>query len=357
MKRWIIVCALLALAQAGLTFWTHWGHENSGESAQGPLVAVQASAVNGLLLEDAEGRKVELSKQNDHWVLPASGGFLADSGRIQGLIEKLVHLQRGWPEAATSEAATRFKVTAEHFVHRLTFLEHGRPLQVIYFGTSPGLRKLYLRVDRDPEIHSLALADRDLDTKADEWIDTTVLHLTADQIERVRLPGVVLEQGKDGLQPVALQAGEELVKDRRDALVNRLTGLSITALLGKEVKPEYGLEYPALEYSVELKDGATIRYQFGQSPKPVETKDAQAPLVEDAGVVLKVSNQEQLLRVDGWQVEALKTASRSALVRAKAAAAPVSPAAVEPEPTTGSAPTIPLQLQPMPEADTPSPGR
>jgi hypothetical protein len=355
MKRWIIVCSLLVLAQAGLTVWTHWGHRGGGpQFAKGPLLAVQAASINGLVLEDDDGHKLELNRGKEQWVLPGSGNFPADAIRVQELIDKLVNRQRGWPEATTSEAATRFKVAPENFAHRLTLLENGKPLKVVYFGASPGLRRLYLRLDKDPEIHSLAIAAHDLDTKADAWIDTRVLHLKADQVARVHLPGVELEQGKDGLQPVDLQEGEELNKDRRDSLVNRLTGLSISALLGKEAKPEYGLGHPALEYSLELKDGTRISYLFGQAPKPVETKGAGTPPVTDNSFVLKVSTQEQLFRVDGWQVEELKKASRGELAKARVTAPPIPQPA---EAGASVAPAIPLQSQPLPGPTTPVPGR
>ncbi|WP_448872977.1 DUF4340 domain-containing protein [Desulfobulbus propionicus] len=355
MKRWIIVCSLLVLAQAGLTVWTHWGHRGSGpQSAKGSLLAVQAASINGLVLEDDDGHKLELNRVKEQWVLPGSGNFPADAIRVQELIDKLVNLQRGWPEATTSEAATRFKVAPENFAHRFTLLENGKPLNVVYFGASPGLRRLYLRLDKDPEIHSLAIAAHDLDTKADAWIDTRVLHLKADQVARVHLPGVELEQGKDGLQPVDLQEGEELNKDRRDSLVNRLTGLSISALLGKEAKPEYGLGHPALEYGIELKDGTRISYLFGQAPKPVETKGAGTPPVTDNSFVLKVSTQEQLFRVAGWQVEELKKANRADLVKTRAMAAPASQATETKQPAASSGPQPP---QPSSETITPTPGQ
>jgi len=353
MKRWIIVCALLVLVQAGLTLWTNFGQSNDGvQSAKGPLLAVQAGAINGLQLEDNQGHTLVLTKVKEHWVLPASGNFPADSIRIKGLIDQLVALQRGWPEATTTEAATRFKVAPENFVHKLTLFSGDKPLKVIYFGSSPGLRKLYLRVEKDPQIHAMTLAPRDLETTADDWIDTTVLHLKAEQIARVHLSGLELEQGKDGLQPVPMEAGEELRKEQRDMLVNRLTGLSISAILGEHVKPEYGLDHPAFAYDLTLKDGTTITYQFGQKPKPAAGKDGASAQMGDNSYVVKVSNQKQLLRVDGWQVDELKTATRAGLVKAKAAApakvpeaqgVPASAAPLPGKPSAASAKSAPGQ--------------
>lgn len=362
MKRWIVVCAILVLAQVGLTVWTNLAHRGSGSpTAKGPLLAVQGARIDGLILEDAQGKKLELRKAGDHWILPGSGGFPADFGRVQDLVGKLAALQRTWPEATTTEAATRFRVAPDRFERKLTLLQQGKSMAMVYFGTSPGLRKLYFRVDKDPEIHALAIASQDLETKADNWIDTTVLHLKPEQVVAVHLPGLDLQRTKEGLQPVALHEGEELIREQRDHLVSRLTGLSISAVLGKEAKPEYGLDNPALQYSVELENSPTITYTFGQPPKKSAALPAgtgtgaqQTPLPADNGLVLKVSNQEQLLRVDGWQVDELKKATRATLIRSKAAKTPI-PAST-PAQTAGQegGDTAPVPQQP--EAPEPANG-
>jgi hypothetical protein len=314
MKRWILLCAALVLVQVGLTLWTHLGEQRSSrDTASEKVLDLQGARITGLLLEDGEGRSLELARDKERWILPGSGGFPADAARVQGLIDKLVGLQRGWPEATTAEAAARFKVATERFAHKLTL-----PETVVFFGTSPGLRKLYFRADQDPEIHALAIAPHDLDTRADAWIDTAVLHLQPEQVARVRLPGVELVRTKEGLQPVGMREDEELIMEARDSLVNRLIHLSITSILGREERPEYGLNHPVLEYSLEFEDGSRRDYRFGKPSSPPQAEGSPAPDREES-YVLKVSGQEQLLRVDGWQVEELKKVARSTLVREKAA--------------------------------------
>jgi len=321
MKRLILICAALVLVQAGLVALTHFsGQSGAILPVQGVLLPLNAAEINELLLEDGAGRRLVLKKENDRWLLPEAGSFPADKVRVQELIERLAGMQRGWPEATTAEAASRFKVAPDRFERKLSLRKDGTTLGTVYFGTSPGLRKVYLRVDNDPEIQTLGLAQHELEVKVDNWIDTAILHLKPEQITRVELPGLHLERTQDGLQPVDLKADEEeVVKERRDALVKRLTGLTVTALLGSERKPEYGLDDPALRYTVQLDGGVTIDCLFGQPPKAekAEVNDAP-PSMGETSYVLKVSNQEQLFRVDGWQVEEIKNATRAALVRAKA---------------------------------------
>jgi len=325
MKRWIILCVALALFQTGLTVATHRnGQDGDTKIAKGSLLSIQAATINGLLLEDDKGQQLRMDKVGEQWMLPASDNFPADNTRVQALLDKLINLQRGWPEATTAEAASRFKVADNGFAHKLTLLQDGKPAHTIYFGTSPSLRKLYLRVDKEVEIHSLTLTAQDLEPKAESWIDTTVLHLKPEHIVRVHLPGLVLERTKDGLQPVGLQEGEKVIKERLDALVNRLTQLTISNILGKEDKAEYGLDAPVLQYSIDLDSGTSITYSLGKQPKPAqigeqnqENDKVAPPPVLDNFSVLKVSTQEQFLLIDGWQMEELKKANRASSMTKK----------------------------------------
>ena len=318
MQRWITGCALLLLVQVGLILVTHANRQGGAiHPTKEVVVAVNAAEINQMVLEDNQGRRLLFKKEGQRWLLPDSGSFPADKAKVQGLIDRLVGLQRGWPEATTVEAAGRFKVAPDRFVRKLTLGKDSSGLATVYFGTSPGLRKIYLRVDGDTDIHTLALSEHDLEVKADTWIDTTILRFKPEQAVRIDLPGLRLERSGEGLQPAGLGEGEEVVAERRDALVNQVAGLTVTGLLGTVEKPEYGLDHPVLRFTVELEGGQTIDYLFGQ---PAQPDQGQGEVAEPAGAtwyVLKVSDREQVFRVEGWQVDEIKAATRAALVRIK----------------------------------------
>jgi len=335
MKRLIWFLLILLLAQIGLVATIRFTDRTGTERTEkGVLLDFKATDINEVLLEDGEGHHLALKKDKDRWFLPEAGLFPADTARVQDLIDRLagMHMQRGWPEAATAEAAARFKVAPDKYVRKLNLLKDGTAQAIVYFGASPGLRKIYLRADNDPEIQSMSLSQHDLEVRVDSWIDPTVLQLKPERIKRIELPGLRLERGQDGgLQPSDLAPDEEVVGELRDALVNRLAGLMVTGLLGTEARPEYGLHPPGLQYTVELDNGTVVEYLFGQPPKPATPaeKDAAPMPPADPPLVLKVSNQEQLFKVDGWQMDELKNAARSSLVRTKA---PISAAPPEPSP-------------------------
>jgi hypothetical protein len=330
MKKLILICAVLVLVQAGLVVLTNnVTQRNTSSINQGALLSLTASEVNELLLEDGDNHSVLLQKTEGSWRLPALSSFPADNLRVQRILGQLVDKQRDWPEATTVEAASRFKVAGDKFERKLTLRDKDKTLKVVYLGSSPGLRKVYLRVDGDPEIHTIAIAPYELEVDADSWIDTRVLQQKPEQVVGVELPGMHLVRQKDGLQLADLQPEEEMVAEKRDTLVKRLAGLTINAVLGKEKKPEYSLDTPSLRYALKLDGGDQIEYVFGRLPK-VEKNNKQIPLSEQS-YVLKVSNREQLFRVDGWQVDDIKSMDRASLVRTKAAQEKAGQQPVSPE--------------------------
>lgn len=326
MKKLIVVCVVLLMVQLGLAVLTHLGQQPmEAQNNTGPLLTIPAADVRELLFEDAEGRKLALNKEGDRWVLPGLGNVAADSARIQELLIQLTNARRGWPEATTAEAASRFKVAADRFERRLTLRTGGKDLGRIYFGSSPGLRKVYLRVDGDSHIQALALESSQLDLDTDSWIDTGLLRLEASQIKAVKLPDLRLLRQGETIQPADLREGEEAVKERVESLIKAIADLRIVAVLSREARPEDGLDKPVLHFTVELTDGRSIDYLFAREAKPAGTGEQPSPA--ETAYILKVSGRDELFRVDGWQVEEIRSATRATLVRARATEA----AATKPE--------------------------
>ncbi len=318
MKKLILICCVLLAVQLGLTVLTHWPKgSNEAQIAKWPVVAVNPAEIDELVLEDGEGHKLRVKKEHDRWLLPEQDGFPADTKRIRDLLDRLAALQWGWPEATTTEAAVRFKVARDQFEHKMVLRQGGVDCCTLYFGTSPGLRKLYLRVDGDRDIQAVTLASHELDLKADNWIDTGLLHLAAEKINRITLPAISLIRRENELVPADLKNNEEVVRESRDALVKQIADMTISGLLGTEKKPGYGFEAPVLCLGVELEGGATLDYVFGRQEKKANATSKEPPPAEEESSVLQVSGQKQLFRVDNWQVDAILKATRATLVRPK----------------------------------------
>jgi hypothetical protein len=217
-------------------------------------------------------------------------------------------------------------------------------LATLYLGTSPGMRRIHARTDADDAVYAAEFGLYDAPVKSEDWENKSVLQVPRAEIEKLslsdltlsRLPaaetGAAAEEGdkpesdQPGWTAETLAEGETLQQANVDALVDKLAGLNIAAVLGREEKPEYGLEAPALVLSVQRKGGEAIEYRLG---KREAEKD----------YVLKASNRPEYFRLASYMGEGLiKAAARDQLVAAAAPAADTADAPAE-APDTPESPT------------------
>lgn len=314
MKKGLFICSVLVVVQLAVTMLVYQRARQEDRTVQtGPLLTMDVAAVQVLELEDRDGRSLVVQKEQGGWLLPALADLPADGPRIQRLLERIGTVQRGWPEATTAEAALRFRVADDQFERKLTLHGKDGTREVWYFGVSPGLRRLYFRVDGDQEIHSLQVLAHELEVLADAWIDASLLHVEADQVERVELPGLTLVRGAAGLQPNDLSQQEDVIRDRLDTFIGHLTGLTVTGVLGSESKAGFDLDDSFFSYRLVLADDSDRGYTLYR-PVIGEQEEEEA-IGADSNPILQVSGYEQLFRVAAWQVEDITGISREDLVR------------------------------------------
>ena len=280
---------------------------------QEKLLAFDRKAVDGLRIEDGKN-SVLLEKHDGEWRLPQSDGFPANTANVERLLDTLAGLQKGWPVATTAAAARRFKVADDQFERKLSLLSNGKTLAVLYVGTSPGFRKVHVRADKQDDVFAVALNTWDANASTDDWIDKAVLTFSADDITRVDMPGFVLQRDGDKLRVAELTDKEETNAKAAAALLDKLAGLRIQSLLGKDAKPEYQQDKPELEFKVTRKQGDVLSYRISK-PK------------EGAYYVLKRSDMADYFKVAEYAVKPLKETARDKLVQNRPEPAPEQAAA------------------------------
>lgn len=326
MKKWIPVLSVLLVAQLGLALAVSLGGEKYGAfQAEEPLLAFNKDAVDSIRIEDGK-QSVQLEKKDAHWLLPDKKGFPASSDQIEALLTKLSGLKKGWPVATTASAAEHFKVDEKGFERRITLSSKGSQVAQLYVGTSPGFRKVHVRSAGEDAVLAVAFNTWEASAKPDDWIDKDILRLSQSDIQKVELPGVVLERDGDAFKLADLAPGEEMDSPKVQSLIGQLANLRIESLLGSEAKPEYHQDAPALEIKVSKKDGTELSYRFS---KPEE----------GAYYVLKRSDLERWLKVAEYTVKQLKETTREKLVHQ--AAAPATTAPPHPE-TSGAESSTPM---------------
>ena len=315
--RWLgILLAVQLLIAGGFNLSTLWPLTQPGAA---PLVSVSQDQINRIVLEGPDHSKVTLAKEGGTWLLPDLGQFPADSNRVNSLLEKMTSSKTSTPIAVTGGAKTRFKVDDTTFERRITLAENDKPLATLYVGSSPGIRRSYVRAGGNDAIFALELAAYDIPVQLADWEDKTVLHLTKNDITALEVPGLRIEQAAQPTsspaspqtdnQPhpavtpptweaKALEGGRrlELKSEAVDKLTQVLADLSFEKVLGRDPSQEYGLEKPLLTITLSRKTGDTLTYLLGKNPK-------------NDDYTLKVSNRPEYFRVASYRATALLDAA------------------------------------------------
>ncbi len=301
MKRWIPILSGLLLAQLVLALGLSlYGDDYSAFEPQETLLAFDPTAVDRLVLADDEA-SLTLSKQGTDWKLPEAGGFPADAGSVERLLERLAALEKGWPVAISGSAARRFEVADDSFQRKIALYAGDRPLGELYLGSSPGFRKVHARPGDEERVFAVALNNWEVSPRTDDWIDKGILALDAAELIRVRMPGFTLQRDGDAWALEDLSEGENLNREAVDRLVRQIAGLRIESLAGTEPGADQAESQPVLEIEVGLRDGETLRYRFSRAE-------------EGAPFVLKRSDQEHFVELPGYAVEPLLETKRDGLV-------------------------------------------
>lgn len=309
MKKWIFVLSGLLAAQLLLAMILGVTSEDYGTfQAEEKLLSFKQQAVSGLQIADRM-HSLELKKQEGKWLLPDSGNFPASQRKVEKLLDNLAALQKGWPVARTRGSAQRFAVDKEQFERKLTLLSDDDTETTLYVGSSPEFRKVYVRPGDRDEIFAADFKLWEASAKIEDWIDTDILALDQSSVQRLEMPGIIMQRQDGRLQVMNLDENEQTNIDESSALLGHLTGLRIQSLLGTEVEPEYRQDDPALELRMTTAGGEVLDYRFS---KP-----------QDASYyVLKRSDLDYYFAVAEHTIAPVREATRERLVQARTVAAP-----------------------------------
>jgi len=302
MKKWILILSGLLAAQLVLAVVLNLTGKDYGTfQAEEKLLSFNRQAVDGLRIEDRTDSLV-LEKQEGKWLLPESGDFPAGQANVKRLLDKLAVLEKGWPVAKTRSAARRFAVDEERFERKLSLLADDDAQATLYVGSSPGFRKVYVRPGDEADIFAVDFNTWEADAKADDWIDKDILKLDQSMVERIEMPGLILQRQDGELQLVDLDQKEQTNGEASRGLLGKLSGLSIQSLLGMEAEPEFRQDEPALEVRLTREGGEVLGYRFS---KP-----------EDADYyVLKRSDLDYYFKVAEYMVDPVRETTRENLVQ------------------------------------------
>ncbi len=295
MKTGIILLATLAAAQVALTVVTHSDNtEVASESVSGVLLEFDKAKVDQVSIQGVDGT-VTLFKVNNGW--QTADGFPANQSKVTALLDKLADLKHGLPVGVSEQALVRFKVAIDDYESRVQLKQGDEILADLYLGSGAGARQSHVRRQSDNVVYTTNIGVYDAPVDVGEWQDKTVLQLDENKVKSVELAGLKLERtsgSKDSVtiwQAAVLPDGKLLNQAEVNAGLQPLWILRFAEVLGKEAKPEYGLESPALVLKLTY-DGGEREYRFGK-------------MADSDDYVLKVSDRDEYFRVAGYGVKPL----------------------------------------------------
>lgn len=235
MKKWISLLGMLLFVQLALIAVLMLPKQTSlTEQATAKWFSVDEQAIDKIIIEASDESPLTLVKKADGWVLPEHFDFPVGKAQFGAFMQKLQGLKEGRPIATTSDAAKRFKVTADSYERKLRFFQGENVVETLYLGASPGFRQVYARKDGQDAVHTVEINTFDAPVKAVDWYDYDVLKIATDKISAIEAAGVSLMFKENQWSAADMAEGEQVNVAGIDQWLAQLTALRFDSVTGRE---------------------------------------------------------------------------------------------------------------------------
>ncbi len=316
MKKLIIVLSILLVGQVALSIALLWP-KSSAMPASAPLWSdFKADEVKSLTVSDKNGNTVTIARKDDGWVLPKIDDYPAQADKVTPVLEKLGKLKTNRLVARTEGSHRRLQVAADDFNRLLDVEMKDGSHRKLYVGSSAAAGATHFRDADHGEVYLTAdLNSWEVNPQVGSWIDT--LYFTATQTATVSLKlenanGVFdFKREGDKWTLIGLAEDEVFNDSAFNSLLNQATSLRMKEPLGKEAKPDYGMDTPlaTLTLTTEL-EGASTTYTV-----TIGAKDAEG------NYVARASTSPYHVRLSGYVGDAFANKKREDFISPPATSA------------------------------------
>lgn len=270
--------------------------------ANEPLLEFNPEEISRIDILTPDDPPLRLERGEHHWVLATLDDLPAAQPSLDKLLRKLAAMKPSWPVATTPAAASRFQVAEDQFERKLLLHQGDHGLTPIYLGTSPGFRKLHLRLEGENEIYAVDLNHYEVGTRASDWADTRLLHLEPEAIVRIQLPDVTLVRDQGRILPEGLADDEMPQEEALNKLVEQIARIDILSALSQEQKADYQQAQPLFEFSLELSSGEQRSYRLLERE-------------HSSDYLLTSSSHDHYFTLASWAIDPIKETTREKLVQ------------------------------------------
>ncbi|MCX6045759.1 MAG: DUF4340 domain-containing protein [Chloroflexi bacterium] len=307
-RRNQILSAVLII-QIALVAFVFWPSQNSNAAVGKLLTGVKAADVTDVKIQD-DKKTVHMAKTDGKWVLPDNGNYPVNEIQVNQIISKVLAVDTSRLVASTAASHKRLKVDDKDFMRRIDLTTSDGKAHTILVGTSPNVRATNVRAaGSDPVYLSGDVTGADISTEMASWIDAT--YFTANQPD-IKAIAFANAKGKFDFTHtisntwtlVGLAKGEQFNQDNFSTRLTRVGSLQMLEPLGKEAKPEYGLDKPSATLTVTVQPTTTV-------PATVTTFVIGAKDATSNSYVVKSSRSDYYVRIASFTLDSFVEDDRS----------------------------------------------
>ena len=329
----------LAVLQALLVVLAFWPRPAAFGRVERFFPDLTGSAFVALTVTGEEGQSVTLRQKEGSWVLPEVDDYPVQSSKIVPLLEKIAALTTGDLVAQTSASHRQLKVAEDAFVRRLDLEKADGGHIRLYLGTSPRLNSVHLRLDGQEATYLVSnLSTSEVGATASAWVDLLYFSLPTSDVVRFRLENAqgvltLTREATNTWSLAGLQPGEKVDPNRVDSFLRQATSIRMMEPLGRERKPEYGMDNPTAVLTLWTREREI-------------TLTVGAPNEKKTNYIFISSESPYYVRVASYTVRDLVEKGRADFL--------VPPPTPTPTPTPEATPTPAPEASPTPTEATPA---
>jgi len=298
----LVILQLLLIA---VIFWPNRGADASAERL---LAGITLDDVQAITIEQGEA-SVHVARGGDGWVLPDADDFPVTALSATDTISRVLEINTSRLVASNAGSHERLQVTEKDAVRTVTVETKEGTSLTLLVGSSPSFRATNVRLsDSDNVYLTNSLQATDLKTDYGSWVNTSYLAIPQSDVAAIEITN---NQGTLNFTQVStdtwalddLAANETFNQNNLSSLLTRVSGFNMVKPLGKEAKPEYGMESPAATMTIQSTSAD------GEAQSTTLTVGA-APL-ESGNYVVKSSASDYYVEAATFSVENLIDRSRA----------------------------------------------
>ncbi|MGQ9489846.1 MAG: DUF4340 domain-containing protein [Anaerolineae bacterium] len=255
LQRILVAVLAFQLALTAVVFWPR-----QGVTAGKPLLDLKAEDVNGLTIQDDQGRSIALARSAEGWVVRSAADYPADAAKITPVIDKLLAITTGRLIGETTASHIRLQVADAKFVRRVE-LQTPSGTRTLYLGSSAGARAIHVRLAGQNQVYlGNDLASWEITADLTSWVNPIYFNVSTADVLGIILKNssgefVFNKDANGNWAMLGLGPGEEMEPNNVTSLVNLMTSVRLTKVLGKADDPAYGMAEPAARVTIRAKSG------------------------------------------------------------------------------------------------------